>query len=147
MVGTPVLRVDRRGQSPLFFNLRKGPPILSIDPQLAKAQAQVFFENSGLSANATFLGKLERDQWTVSGGFNSMRPFYRFAAGNDTGSQIYVSSVNGKLVQPYRKQDGSMTTTITILNPMVGSSLPKSTGTAAGIGGYSRRCTVETFPD
>jgi hypothetical protein len=40
-----------------------------------------------------------RDQWTVAGYFDAYRPLYQFAADDDAGTQLYISSVNGQLIQ------------------------------------------------
>ena len=38
---------------------------------------------------------VERDQWSVSGRFNSLRPFYLISLGDPGGTELYVSSRNG----------------------------------------------------
>ena len=45
------------------------------------------------------LGLIDRDQWTVSGDFNSARPLYHFGLGDEAGSELYVSSRSGRAVQ------------------------------------------------
>jgi hypothetical protein len=45
------------------------------------------------------LGLMDRDQWTVSGEFNSERPLYRFDLGDGAGTELYVSSRSGRAVQ------------------------------------------------
>ena len=39
------------------------------------------------------------DQWTVSGQYDSQRPLYRLKANDPAGTEIYISSTTGKLVQ------------------------------------------------
>lgn len=45
------------------------------------------------------LGLIDRDQWTVSGDFNSARPLFRFGLGDAAGTELYVSSLSGRAVQ------------------------------------------------
>jgi hypothetical protein len=45
------------------------------------------------------LGLIDRDQWTVSGDFDSARPLYRFGLGDEAGTVLYVSSRSGRAVQ------------------------------------------------
>ena len=101
----PVLRVQGEMRDSRVFNLADGSQITLIDVATAQGNAQAFFENSGISATAIFLGEVNRDQWTVSGGFDALRPFYKFAAEDDAGSQIYVSSVTGELVQDTSRRE------------------------------------------
>ena len=49
------------------------------------------------------LGLIERDQWTVAG-YDQHRPLYLFAADDGRGTEFYISSTTGAVVQ--------MTTTI-----------------------------------
>ncbi len=95
----PVMRVRSDMRNSRVLNLNDGSQITSIDVATAQGLAQTFFEKSGLSAAAIFLGEVDRDQWTVSGAFDALRPFYKFAAADDARSQIYVSRVTGELVQ------------------------------------------------
>jgi hypothetical protein len=46
-----------------------------------------------------FLGLIDRDQWTVSGDFNSARPLYHFRLADEAGTELYVSSRSGRAVQ------------------------------------------------
>ena len=41
------------------------------------------------------IDNVERDQWSVSGRFNSLRPFYLISLGDPYGTELYVSSRNG----------------------------------------------------
>jgi hypothetical protein len=95
----PVLRTRSATGLSMTINLVNGSRVNSVDEETAKILARQFFVNKGIAADTLSLEIIERDQWTVAGGFDALRPFYRFAAGDDAGSQIYVSSVTGELVQ------------------------------------------------
>ena len=45
------------------------------------------------------LGLIDRDQWTVSGDFDSARPLYHFGLADAAGTEVYVSSRDGRAVQ------------------------------------------------
>jgi hypothetical protein len=45
------------------------------------------------------LGLIDRDQWTVSGEFDSQRPLYHFGLADAAGTELYVSSRSGRAVQ------------------------------------------------
>ena len=62
-------------------------------------QADAFLSASGRDGEARFLARIARDQWTVAGYFNAWRPLYQFAADDTAGTQLYVSSVNGQVIQ------------------------------------------------
>jgi hypothetical protein len=58
-----------------------------------------FARSIGFDATATDLGTVDVDQWTVSGEFDAYRPLQRFSANDSAGSQWYVSTVTGEVVQ------------------------------------------------
>ena len=50
------------------------------------------------TSNAT-VETLERDQWTVAGGFNPHRPVHKIMLNDGVGTELYVSSSTGEIVQ------------------------------------------------
>ena len=44
-------------------------------------------------------GRIERDQWTVYGSYNPDRPLFHFAMGDAPGTEFYVASTSGEIVQ------------------------------------------------
>ena len=77
-------------------------PVLIDDNSLVSANAEVSPERiaKGLHAHpstmsAKFNRTVEKDQWTVHGNYNSMRPFHVFHL--DDGMEIYISARNGRL--------------------------------------------------
>ena len=49
-------------------------------------------------SHLTFIRLLERDQWTVAGGYNRARPMYLFDLHDGKGGRLYVSKPLGELV-------------------------------------------------
>ena len=50
-------------------------------------------------------GPLDRDQWTVHEGFDSLRPYYRVALDDDLGTVLYVSQRSGEIVQKTQRTE------------------------------------------
>jgi hypothetical protein len=99
LAGLPVLRAWYSSDQSLVVNLRTGRWLSSIDQNTAMQQADAFLSASGSDGEARFLARIARDQWTVAGYFNAWRPLYKFAADDTAGTQLYVSSVNGQVIQ------------------------------------------------
>ncbi len=95
----PVLRARFGRDISLLVNLSRGWWFPTVDQEIAMLQADAFLATSGIDGQARFLGRIEHDQWTVAGYFNAYRPLYLFAADDDAGTQLYVSSVNGQVIQ------------------------------------------------
>ena len=93
----PVLRVF--GDSRRVFDLRSGNEITAVDAQLAARAAGTYFRERGIAATAGLIHNVDRDQWTVAGYFDELRPFYLFSANDDADSRIYISSKTGEAVQ------------------------------------------------
>jgi hypothetical protein len=68
--------------------------------QLALAIARDYAQRRQLTdANAAVVGLVVYDQWTVAGPFDAHRPLYRVALNDDGGTELYVSSATGEVVQ------------------------------------------------
>ena len=106
----PDIRLERIGIEmldgrPVLFSGERSPPldlltgtwVPGISADQAAAVAKAFA--SGDSPAPHLLGLVDRDQWTVSGDFNSARPLYRFALGDGAGTEVYVSSRSGRAAQ------------------------------------------------
>ena len=90
--GVPAL--TSRGSSSRPINLLTGSDLGGISAEQAAAVARRF-----TAAEPSLLGLIDHDQWTVAGDFNSQRPLYRFALGDEARSELYVSSITGRAVQ------------------------------------------------
>jgi hypothetical protein len=99
LAGQPVLRARFGRDLGLLVNLSTGWWFSTIDQETAMLQADAFLSASKIDGEARFLARKARDQWTVAGYFDAYRPLYQFAADDDAGTQLYISSVNGQLIQ------------------------------------------------
>ena len=99
LAGQPVLRVRFGRDISLLVNLSSGWWFSTIDQETAMQQADTFLKASGIEGEARFLARMQRDQWTVAGYFDAYRPLYLFAADDDAATQVYISSVNGQVIQ------------------------------------------------
>jgi hypothetical protein len=92
--GRPVLF---SGEQPRPLDLSTGTWVEGISADQAAAVAHAFATSD--SPAPRLLGLIDRDQWTVSGDFNSSRPLYRLGLGDAAGTELYVSSRSGRAVQ------------------------------------------------
>ena len=99
LAGQPAMRVRYGRDISLLVNLRTGWWFSTIDQESAMLQADAFLAASGIDGESSFLARRARDQWTVAGYFNAYRPLYHFAGNDDAETHIYVSGVNGQVVQ------------------------------------------------
>jgi len=105
--GRPVLVLGTR-QANSLVDLTTGLPMGRVSPELAltvaqaASVAQVHGDGQAVGIRAAaprLLDAIDYDQWTVSGGFNADRPLYRFALGDASGTELYISSATGRAVQ------------------------------------------------
>ncbi len=96
LLAKPTLRLTQRGGGFLLADLSSGRVIEGITEDMAQAVA----EGNAARVEETFvgLGPLERDQWTVQGGYNAHRPLYFFALNDASATTWYVSSTTGQIV-------------------------------------------------
>lgn len=97
--GTPVLRVTPLAQAPVSYELEGGRPLLRIDGNQARAIAAAFAARRYPGSSVSLDAEIDTDQWTVTGAYNFHRPLYRYRLGDDAGTELYVSSRNGEIVQ------------------------------------------------
>ena len=71
-----------------------GSPEPRVDASYAERVAYRFGH-----ADVADVEKVERDQWTVAGGFNRHRPLWKISLADPAGTQLYVSSSTGGVVQ------------------------------------------------
>jgi uncharacterized iron-regulated membrane protein len=99
LAGQPVLRTRFGRDISLLVNLSSGWWFSTIDQETAIQQADAFLAASGIDGEARFLARMERDQWTVAGYFDSYRPLFLFTADDDAATHVYISGVNGQVIQ------------------------------------------------
>lgn len=72
--------------------------VTSSDAALAIARDHA--RSRGLDASrAGIIARADYDQWSVPNGFDRHRPLFRVALGDADGTEVYVSSVTGEIVQ------------------------------------------------
>ena len=93
----PVLRVKLAHGGWRMIDLIDGHLMSGISERQATDVAATFAQAGDTPPRLQ--GAIDYDQWTVSGEFNRERPLFRFALDDAAGTQLYVSSTTGKLVQ------------------------------------------------
>lgn len=99
LAGLPVLRVTPDFGPAALVDLRNGQPIESVTEDEARQVAQQYLEAGESQGSARLLGLIERDQWTVYARYDQDRPLYHLALDDAAGTELYVSSGSGALVQ------------------------------------------------
>lgn len=99
MLGSrPILRLYGAGGLSLI-DLTDGRTLPRLSAADAQGVARAFARAENSAGRPRLIGRIDYDQWTVSGEFNRARPLYEFALDDPRGTQVYVSSVSGKVVQ------------------------------------------------
>ena len=98
MAGRPVLRLEATSGERMTFDLRAGEPVGPLDASAADAVAASFAQVFGLDGYGD-RRRLQRDQWTVYGAYDVHRPLYRYSGNDAAGTEWYVSSRTGEIVQ------------------------------------------------
>jgi hypothetical protein len=101
----PVLRLHYARSRFSTIDLTTGKPIDSVSSEEA-LQIAASYNRTPEEASAPhgvlhwqLQEPLDYDEWTVSGEFDMQRPLYRLAANDTVGTEIYISSTTGKVVQ------------------------------------------------
>jgi hypothetical protein len=97
LAGRPVLNLGN-GSKHSLVDLVTGSAVDGVSAEQAAAVAARFTAGNS-SAAPRLLGLIKEDQWTVAGAFDADRPLYRFSLGDDSHTELYVSSVTGQAVQ------------------------------------------------
>ena len=98
MAGIPVLRL-MDGRFQYVIDLRTGeylPGFYDADARFIAAAATAEY---GLQGNPRLVDLIERDQWTVYASYQAHRPLFHFAMDDPAGTEFYVSSTTGEVVQ------------------------------------------------
>jgi hypothetical protein len=95
LAGRPVLDLGDGPDASGRVDLTSGAELLDISPAEADAVASAYANHHPVHA----LGRVQVDQWTLEGIPADERPLYRFAVEDPAGTQLYVSSLSGRLVQ------------------------------------------------
>ena len=98
MAGTPVLRLIY-GRDQFVIDLRNGEYVSDFDAMDARVIAAGAAPEYGLHGSPRLVGLIERDQWTVYASYHPHRPLFHFAMDDSPGTEFYVSSTTGEVVQ------------------------------------------------
>jgi len=94
----PALRLISQGRQTLV-DLRTGALLQAVDGNEALRIAVAYERATGTNGQARLLGTVERDQWTVSGGYGREQPMQKIALEDAGGTELYVSAQTGEIVQ------------------------------------------------
>lgn len=98
LAGAPVLYRRAAGSSFQLTDLTTGAPIGSISAAQAASVADSYVDPPH-TTTARLVGLIDYDQWTVAGDFDADRPLYHFKLGDGPGTELYVGSRSGQVVQ------------------------------------------------
>ena len=87
------------GQFQYVIDLQSGEYLPGFSDTSALAISTIAAEQFGLDGQPALMGEVEQDQWTVYPSFAPHRPLYRFSLGDAPGTELYVSSATGEVVQ------------------------------------------------
>lgn len=93
-----ILTLQTASGATLQYTLDRGEALPATSPQRAEALAAHFAGTRGLD-NFRLVDRIHNDQWTVYGAYNPHRPLYKYAADDAAGTQWYISSRDGSIVQ------------------------------------------------
>ena len=96
--GRPVLRL-LAGPRQYVMELASGAIHGTFDEPAARSIAASAARTFALDGRPVLRGMVERDQWTVYASYYPHRPLYHFAMDDAAGSEFYVSSTTGEIVQ------------------------------------------------
>jgi uncharacterized iron-regulated membrane protein len=95
----PVLRLGWFPDDEIAINLRNGEWLDPVDPDMARRIAADYLARRQLDGELEYRGAIGSDQWTVYGKYQPHRPLHHFAANDGAGTEWYVSSTSGEIVQ------------------------------------------------
>lgn len=96
----PVYRIYDFGR-PFAVSAKDGRAITRVSADDAQPIVRALFPGTAV----TFQSAIDIDQWTVTSRFNPHRPLHLFAVADGLGTQVYVSSKTGEVVQATTKRE------------------------------------------
>ncbi|MEE3197878.1 MAG: hypothetical protein VX225_05485 [Pseudomonadota bacterium] len=94
----PVLRL-MDGAYQYVIDLLTGEYLSSFYEAETQRSAAIAAKEFGLLGQPKLLDVIEQDQWTVYPAYYSHRPLYHFAMNDSPGTEFYISSTTGEVVQ------------------------------------------------
>lgn len=98
--GQPIWRVVPWQGEPAIASAEAGRPLARVDAAMAARIAAQFGQ-----ARVAAVTSVQRDQWTVAQPFDRQRPLWKVSLDDAAGTQLYVSSITGDLVQHTRRSE------------------------------------------
>lgn len=92
--GIPVWRIAEWDGTARTISASRGARPAPVDPAFAARVAARFGR-----APAAAVERVDRDQWTVADGFNRHRPLWKVRLADGQGTELYISSSTGGVVQ------------------------------------------------
>lgn len=99
LANVPVLRLDSTDRGMLTYSLVDGQRMEPLDQQQAAGLAEDFVARRYPDNRYAFDAQIHNDQWTVYGAYNPLRPLYRYTLDDQAGTQFYLSSQSGEVIQ------------------------------------------------
>ncbi len=100
LAGRPVLDPGSGPDAVGLIDLTTGSPIDAVSAREAAAATAAYrVVANETPVAARLLGSVDEDQWTLEGVSADERPLFHFALGDARRTQLYVSSVTGRVVQ------------------------------------------------
>ena len=90
----PVIKIKDAQSKYSIYDLNTQLLLQNIDQEVALSIAKKAFPFS-----VKDLKLIDRDQWTVYSKYNKSRPLYKASFSDDEESELYISSINGEIVQ------------------------------------------------
>jgi len=98
--GAPVWRIDPWDGPQRTVAASTHGPLKSVDAAMARRIASRFGRSP-----VDELERIDRDQWTVAGGFDRYRPLWKASLRDTAGVVLYVSSTTGAVVQNTNRRE------------------------------------------
>ena len=95
----PVLRLGWYPDDEIAIDMRKGTWLDPITVELARQIATDFNHRRQLDGKLEYRDVVYSDQWTVYGKYQPHRPLHYYAANDAAGTEWYISSTSGEIVQ------------------------------------------------
>lgn len=95
----PVIRLGWYLHDDIAIDLNKGQWLDRITENHAFQIANKFKDQRQLEGDLEYRGTIHNDQWTVYGGYNPHRPLHHFVSNDKAGTEWYISSTSGEIVQ------------------------------------------------
>lgn len=89
----PVWRIEQAGGSAKTVSAASGRDVSGVDAEHALLIAEAFAR-----APSTSIEPVDRDQWTVAGGYDHYRPLWKVGLLGPEGRVLYIASTDGRVV-------------------------------------------------